>query len=137
MYPNQCPTGIKYDHDDHTLTRNVRGWLLVSNHAPVIAAGTSKVKRHRFTLRTAELFTTPGLYTSITGCDETNIVSNISTSPYTGDIDNATLHDVALFYASQGITIETGKDITVFALQWLTMFRTMDPKSWMRVMCNT
>ncbi|KAE9384940.1 hypothetical protein BT96DRAFT_950207 [Gymnopus androsaceus JB14] len=32
-----------------------------------------------------------------------------------------------LFYASQGITIEMGKDITVFALQWLTMFRTMDP----------
>ncbi|KAE9384503.1 hypothetical protein BT96DRAFT_950525 [Gymnopus androsaceus JB14] len=28
MYPNQCPTGIKYDHNDHTLTCNVRGWLL-------------------------------------------------------------------------------------------------------------
>ncbi|KAE9388433.1 hypothetical protein BT96DRAFT_1004193 [Gymnopus androsaceus JB14] len=127
MYPNQCPTGIKYDHDDHTLTRNVHGWLLVSNHAPVIAAGTSKVKQNRFTLQTAELFTTPGLYASITGCDETNIVSNISTSPYTGEIDNATLNDVALFYASQGITIEMGKDITVFAFQWLTMFHTMDP----------
>ncbi|KAE9391426.1 hypothetical protein BT96DRAFT_945364 [Gymnopus androsaceus JB14] len=28
MYPNQCPTGIKYHHNHHTLTRNVCGWLL-------------------------------------------------------------------------------------------------------------
>ena len=48
------------------------------------------------------------------------ISQDITQSPFTGDIRNATIEDVARFYASQGITTALADDAAIFAIEWLS-----------------
>ncbi|KAE9393250.1 hypothetical protein BT96DRAFT_944047 [Gymnopus androsaceus JB14] len=54
------------------------------------------------------------------------VTPEITVSTFPDDTQNATLEDVARFYASQGITVLMGEDTAVFALTWITAFHPSD-----------
>ncbi|KAE9388760.1 hypothetical protein BT96DRAFT_1003895 [Gymnopus androsaceus JB14] len=111
VHPNTMPPGIVCDSSNHISLRSVRGRLLIHNQAPKLPQGTIALEQNCFLLLSAELFATPGL------CPE------ITVSIFPDDTRNATLEDVARFYASQGITVLMGEDTAVFALTWIIAFR--------------
>ncbi|KAE9384330.1 hypothetical protein BT96DRAFT_1008185 [Gymnopus androsaceus JB14] len=120
------PPGIVCDSSNHISLRSVRGRLLVHNWAPKLPQGTIALERNRFLLLSAELFATPGLYALLIMSTGATVAPEITVSTFLDDTRNATLEDVARFYASQGITVLMGEDTAVFALTWITAFRPSD-----------
>ncbi|KAE9387837.1 hypothetical protein BT96DRAFT_1004755 [Gymnopus androsaceus JB14] len=66
---------------------------------------TIALEQKRFLLLSAELFATPGLYASLIMSTGATVAPEITVSTFPDDTRNATLEDVARFYASQGITL--------------------------------
>ncbi|KAE9399457.1 hypothetical protein BT96DRAFT_993920 [Gymnopus androsaceus JB14] len=89
--------------------------------------GTPATERNRFLFLSTELFATPGLYASLIGSTGLTVASEVTVGRFlASDSRNATLDSVAAFYASQGVTILMGEDTAVFALEWITAFRSKD-----------
>ncbi|KAE9391580.1 hypothetical protein BT96DRAFT_945272 [Gymnopus androsaceus JB14] len=126
VHPNTMPPGIFCDSSNHISLRSVQGRLLVHNRAPKLPQGTIALERNRFLLLLAELFATPGLYASLIMSTGATVAPEITVSTFPDDTQNATLEDVARFYASQGITVLMGEDTAVFALTWIIAFRPSD-----------
>ena len=84
---------------------------------PSLPQGTTAVLRNHFMLIPTELFATPGLYALLLGANGAVITPNVVQSLFPSDIHNATVTTIALFYASQGITIPMAKDAAAYALE--------------------
>ena len=84
------------------------------------------VLQNCFMLISTELFTTPGLYALLLRANGAVIAPNIIQSLFPGDIHNAMVTTIALFYASQGITIPMAKDAAAYALEWIQSFHSSD-----------
>ncbi|KAE9396315.1 hypothetical protein BT96DRAFT_996810 [Gymnopus androsaceus JB14] len=90
--------------------------------APRSRNGAPAIEQTHFLLISTELFATPGLYESLTA--SSTVASEVTTSRYPDtETRNATLGSVAAFYASQGITVAMAEDTAIFAIEWLTGFR--------------
>ncbi|KAE9390230.1 hypothetical protein BT96DRAFT_946279 [Gymnopus androsaceus JB14] len=126
VHPNTMPPGIVCDSSNHISLCSVRGRILVHNRAPKLPQGTIALERNCFLLLSAELFATPGLYASLIMSTGATVAPEITVSTFPDDTRNATLEDVARFYASQGITVLMGEDTAVFALTWIIAFRPSD-----------
>ncbi|KAE9394658.1 hypothetical protein BT96DRAFT_998354 [Gymnopus androsaceus JB14] len=124
-HPNNSVGGIRRDSEDHISVRSLRGRLLVSRRAPRSHNGAPAIERTRFLLISTELFATPGLYESLTA--SSTVASEVTTSRYPDtETRNTTLGSVVVFYASQGITVAMAEDAAIFAIEWLTGFRSTD-----------
>jgi len=125
-YPDNTG-GIRRDSNNHVSVRSIRGRLLITSRAPRMPRGTPATERNRFLFLSTELFATPGLYASLIGSTGSTVASEVTVERFlASDSRNATLDSVAAFYASQGITILMGEDAAVFALEWITAFRSQD-----------
>ncbi|KAE9404730.1 hypothetical protein BT96DRAFT_989041 [Gymnopus androsaceus JB14] len=115
-----------YEHPNNSPTRMPSCFEKgISRRAPRSHNGAPAIERTRFLLISTELFATPGLYESLTA--SSTVASEVTTSRYPDtETRNATLGSVAAFYASQGITVAMAEDTAIFAIEWLTGFRSTD-----------
>ncbi|KAE9400293.1 hypothetical protein BT96DRAFT_938780 [Gymnopus androsaceus JB14] len=125
-YPDNTG-GIRRDSKNHVSVRSIRGHLLITGRAPRTPRGTPATEWNRFLFLSTELFATPGLYASLIGSTGLTVASEVTVEHFlASDSRNATLDSVAAFYASQGVMILMGEDTAVFALKWITAFRSKD-----------
>ncbi|KIK51935.1 hypothetical protein GYMLUDRAFT_64534 [Collybiopsis luxurians FD-317 M1] len=119
--PTQCRmTGVYVRSDNGISMRTIRGRHNVYLQNPSPEKGSIALNNYKFILLSVELFAQTNQYRDLVNAHQLDITSPApEPGPFNTDLQNATVLDVAHFYANQGFTINDANDTAFFAAIWI------------------
>ncbi|KAF9488520.1 hypothetical protein BDN71DRAFT_1436095 [Pleurotus eryngii] len=93
------------------------GWRLAMQNMPDV--GPEMRQRSIWTMRSAELFAQPGLYTFMLSQMNITISWSCMDSAYLGPMDNLSVEDVAHTYAGRGVSVPEAHDAWQWVANWI------------------